>query len=57
MTNKKRLGPTLPKHLYDELAAAAVYRGQTLNALGLEILWDWLTNNEATIRGGRKENA
>lgn len=47
MTNKKRLGLTLPKHLYDELAAAAAYRGQTLNALSLEILWDWLTNQKA----------
>jgi len=41
VTNKKRLGLAIPMTLYEELKSEAQSTGHTLNALILEILWDW----------------
>lgn len=48
MSNQKRLGLAIPKHLYDALVTIAGYRGQTINALCRDIFWDWLKSNAAS---------
>lgn len=41
MTNKKRVGLSVPIGLYEELKQEAGYDGYTLNAFILQILWNW----------------
>lgn len=41
MTDKKRIGITVPIGLYEELRDEAKYSGQTLNGLIRQILWQW----------------
>ena len=45
MTHKKRLGLTIPIGLYNLIKSETEYTGQTLNALLLQILWDWVKEN------------
>lgn len=42
MTNRKRVGITIPIGLYKELKEEADFSGQTLNGLIRQILWDWI---------------
>lgn len=42
MTTKKRMGLCVPIGLYEILKEKAEYTGQTLNALILQILWDYV---------------
>lgn len=43
MTNtKKRIGITVPIHLYKELKSESEYTGLTINGLICQILWKWL---------------
>lgn len=42
MTNKRRIGLCVPISLYEMLKEKAGYTGQTLNALILQILWDYV---------------
>ena len=46
MTNKRRMGIAVPIWMYEELKNEAVYSGQTLNALILIILRDWLETRD-----------
>lgn len=41
MTNKKRLGLTVPLVLHKLLQDKAKYQGKTINALCLEIFWEY----------------
>lgn len=47
--NKKRVGLTVPVHLYQQLLDRAKYEGKTLNGLILDILWDWAEREGVTI--------
>lgn len=38
---KKRLGLTIPNILYKEITDKAKYQGKTINAVCLEIFWDY----------------
>lgn len=39
--SKKRLGLNVPKNLYEKLKRKAEYQGKTINAVCLEIFWDY----------------
>lgn len=41
MTQRKRMGLSVPEHLYKKLRGKAKYEGKTMNALILQILWEW----------------
>ena len=41
MTQRKRMGLTVPEHLYKKLHGKAKYEGKTMNALILQIIWEW----------------
>lgn len=41
MTNKKRLGLTVPAILYEKILDKANYQGKTLNSICLDILWEY----------------
>lgn len=45
MTQRKRLGLSIPISLYEIMKSEVAYTGQTLNALILQILWDWTKTN------------
>lgn len=55
MTQRKRLGLSVPEHLYHRLHGKAQYEGKTMNALILQILWEWaddlLKEEEEKCRG------
>lgn len=46
MTNKKRLGVSVPQWMYEALKQESDYEGLTLNALILHILREWKSNKE-----------
>ncbi len=46
MTNKKRLGLSIPKVLYDKLLLKSEYEGKTLNGVCLEIFWNYFKKNQ-----------
>ena len=46
--NKKRLGLSLPEALYERLRDKAEYHGKTLNAICLEIFWNYFEDRERT---------
>lgn len=50
MTQRKRLSLSLPMNLYNLIRSEAEFTGQTINALVLQILWEWAKETE----GGRK---
>jgi len=50
VTQRKRLGLSIPISLYDIMKNETAYTGQTLNALILQILWDWAKKNPSTAR-------
>lgn len=52
MTNKKRLGLTVTQSLYEKLADKAAYQGKTINALCLEIFWDYFEFTNSNKTGG-----
>lgn len=43
----KRFLLNVPNDLHQRLSALARKRGQTLNGLVRQILWDWLTEKDA----------
>ena len=47
MTHKKRIGLSIPMHLYERLLDRAEYEGKTLNGLILQILWSWADSETA----------
>ena len=51
MTNKKRIGLAVPARVYEYLKDEAVYTGQTLNSLILQILWAHVNEKENTKIG------
>lgn len=46
MTNKKRLGLTVPIVLHKKLADEAEYRGKTINSLCLDVFWEFFERLE-----------
>lgn len=48
LTHKKRIGLTIPEHLYLKLKERSKYEGKTLNGLILDILWTRFYENEET---------
>lgn len=43
---KRRLGLTLPLVLHEKIVDVARYQGKTLNAMCLEIFWDYFERRE-----------
>lgn len=43
---KKRFGLSIPKTLYEKLKDEAEYQGKTLNALCLEIFWEYFEESK-----------
>ena len=41
MTNKKRLGLTVPLNLYEKIKEKAAYQGKTINAFCLDVFWKY----------------
>lgn len=57
LTHKKRIGLTIPEHLYLKLKERSKYEGKTLNGLILDILWTRFYENEETQhKAGRGGN-
>lgn len=48
MTQKKRLGLSIPRNLYDKIVEKANYQGKTINAMCLEIFWDYFEDNKTS---------
>lgn len=46
MTNKKRLGLAVPLTLHKKLVSRAEYQGKTINALCLDIFWDYFESRK-----------
>ena len=46
MTNKKRLGLAIPVTLYERIKNEAGYKGKTINALCLDILWEYFESRK-----------
>lgn len=46
MMSKRRLGLTIPQNLYQRLSEKASYQGKTLNAMCLEIFWEYFDEKE-----------
>ncbi len=44
MTNRKRLGLAIPIKLYELIKDYAEYHGKTINAVCLDIFWDYFKN-------------
>lgn len=42
---KKRLGLSIPMFLYQKVVAEAEYRGKTINALCLDIFWEYFKDS------------
>jgi hypothetical protein len=47
VTNKKRLGLAIPLTLYEKIKGEAGYRGKTINALCLDVLWEYFESKES----------
>lgn len=47
MTERKRIGITIPVGLYKELKEEAEIAGYTLNSLILQIITNWIKQNSA----------
>ena len=50
VTNKKRLGLSIPKVLYDKLLSKSEYEGKTLNGVCLEIFWNYFKKNKMDLK-------
>lgn len=50
MTNKKRMGLAVPINLYNKMVELAKYHGKTINALCLEIFWDYFEDKQKIKR-------
>lgn len=46
MTQRKRLGLTIPIVLYNKIVQKAEYQGKTINAVCLEIFWGYFEGKE-----------
>lgn len=46
MTQRKRLGLTIPIALYNKIAQRAEYQGKTINSVCLEIFWAYFESKE-----------
>lgn len=42
---KKRLGLTVPKSLYEKISYIATYHGKTINSTCLDIFWEYFESN------------
>ena len=44
--DKKRLGLTIPKSLYEKIVSLAEYQGKTINSVCLDIFWNYFEQKE-----------
>lgn len=52
---RKRLGLAIPTVLYEKIANKAKYQGKTINAVCLEIFWDYFENKVSDSGTGKEE--
>lgn len=52
---RERFTLRLPKTLFDQLKEEAYQQGHSVNALILQILWDWIKREGKQDRGNEKE--
>lgn len=50
MTQKKRLGLSIPEKLYQKIKTKADYQGRTINSMCLEMLWKHFDKEDETTK-------